>query len=229
VTVRRPLAGLAWGTLTALAALAALAPFAGRAGAQMRHGGVPERVVARQRAGPYLVSVWAKPDVGMGMLYVVYDAPAGAAFVAPTSVRVGVAPASGRRPEVLYDAHPEPVEHGARYVAHVGFDRGGTWRVRVRTDGPAGGGEVTAQVVASAVGLGPFDIALYALPVVLILGLWGQAAVARRHAAGGSARHGHDHPLVARQRGAPVVGRLEHDLDGLPGGRVGRHREARAE
>ena len=116
-----PIARRAAGPLAA--ALATLLAVASPARAQMRHGGVPERVAADQRVGPYRVSLWAKPAVGMGMLYVVYDAPAdapaGAPFVAPTTVRVGVAPASRPDDEVLYDAHREPVRHGARFVAHV--------------------------------------------------------------------------------------------------------------
>ena len=165
----------------AIAALAgaALAAVPGRAAAQMRHGGVPERVVGNERAGPYLVSVWAKSDVGMGMLYIVYDAPAGTAFVPPTAVRVGVAPASGRLPETRYDARPEVVAHGARYVAHVTFDRDEAWRVRVLTEGPAGGGEVRTEVRATAARISPFHLVLYALPVLLIIGLWVRTAIAR--------------------------------------------------
>ena len=169
-------------TSFAIAALvgAALAAGSGRAAAQMRHGGVPERIVAAQRTGPYLVSVWAKSDVGMGMLYVVYDAPAGAAFVPPTAVRVAVAPASGRLPETWYDTHVEDVERGARYVAHVTFDEAEAWRVRVLTEGPAGGGELRTEVRATATGLGPVGLLLYALPILVILGLWGRTAIARR-------------------------------------------------
>jgi hypothetical protein len=170
------------------AALATLLAFASPALAQMRHGGVPERVVADRRAGPYRVSLWAKPAVGMGMLYVVYDAAGdaagGAPFVAPTTVRVGVAPASAQDDEVLYDAHREPVKHGARFVAHVRFDRSEAWRVRVLTEGPAGGSELRAQLrVPPAEGPGPLDLVLYSLPVTLIAGLWVRAAVARRHSA----------------------------------------------
>ena len=160
---------------------AALAVVPGRAAAQMRHGGVPERVAVAQRAGPYVVSLWAKSDVGMSMVYIVYDAPAGAAFVPPATVRVAVAPTSGRLPEVWYDAHPEDVEHGARYVAHVTFDRDETWRVRVLTEGPAGRGEVRTEVRATASGLGPFGLVLYTLPILLIVGLWGRTVIARRH------------------------------------------------
>lgn len=170
-----------------IVALALVASASGAAPARAqahRHGGVPVRVLDDQRAGPYAVSVWATPDVGMAMLYVVYDAPSGAAFVPPTSVRVGVAPVSGRVAEVLYDAHPEPVRHGARFVAHVMFDRGEPWRVRVVTEGPAGGGEVAARVQAMpADALGPLGLALYAIPFALVAGLRGRAALARRRAA----------------------------------------------
>lgn len=164
---------------TLLALVAAAAP----AGAQMRHGGVPERVVADRPAGPYLVSLWAKPAVGTGMLYVVLDAPAGAPFVAPASVRVGVAPAAGTEPEAVYEAHAERVAHGARFVAHVAFPRDGAWRVRVVTAGPAGGGELRAGVqVPPPARPGPLDLSLYALPVALIAGFWTRGALARRRA-----------------------------------------------
>lgn len=166
----------------AIAALvgAVLAASPQRVAAQMRHGGVPERVVAAQRAGPYAISLWAKSDVGMGMLYVVYDAPAGGAFVPPAAVRVAVAPASGRLPERTYDAQPEDVEHGARYVAHVPFDRDEAWRVRVLTEGPAGNTELRTEVRATASGLGPFGLVLYTLPILVIVGMWARTAIVRR-------------------------------------------------
>lgn len=163
----------------------------------LAHGGVPARIVADQRAGPYAVSVWARPDVGMGVLYVVYKARDGAAFVAPAAVRVGVAPASGRRAEVLYDARPEAVRTGARFVAHVAFDRGETWRVRVITAGPtAPVGDVSARLaVTPGARLGPAGLVLYAAPFVLVGGLWWRVAAARRRATGSravltSAEHG---------------------------------------
>ena len=159
----------------------------------LAHGGMPVRLVADQRAGPYAVSVWATPGVGMGMLYVVYTPYRrrdGVAFVAPAAVHVGVAPASGRRAEVLYGAHLEAVRTrgaspSARFVAHVAFDRGEAWRVRVVTETPAAVGDVRAQLdVTSDAMLGPAGLLLYAVPFVLVGGLWGRAAVARRRAAG---------------------------------------------
>jgi len=167
----------------ALIAGGLLAVGAARLDAQMRHGGVPERVVAERQVGPYRVSVWAKPDVGMAMVYAVYSAPDDAAFIPPTSVRVGVAPVSGRLPEVVHHAHPEEVAYGARFVAHLTLDRAEAWRVRVVTDGPAGSAEVTTEIEAVAGSIGPLDVALYTLPVTLIGGLWGLALVARRRGA----------------------------------------------
>lgn len=154
-------------------------------GVALAHGGVPARVVANRSAGPYVVSVWAAADVGTAMIHVVYAPRGEALFVAPTAVRVGVAPASGRLTEAFYDARPDPVRRGARFVAHVALDRSEEWRVRVLADGPAGRGDVTARVRATPPGmLGPFGLALYAAPFVLVAGLRWRAAAARRAAAG---------------------------------------------
>jgi hypothetical protein len=149
----------------------------------LAHGGLPV-AIARQRVGAYDVSVWATSDVGMGMIYVVYLPHDGAAFAPPTRVRVGVAPASGRAGEMLYDAHPERVRYGARFVAHVDFDRGETWRVRVVTAGPAPVADVTARAVVSPMEMmGPLGLLFYATPFVLVGGLWGGKAFARRRVA----------------------------------------------
>jgi hypothetical protein len=150
----------------------------------LAHGGLPVPILKHQRAGAYDVSVWATPDIGMAMIYVVYLPRDGAAFVPPTAVRIGLAPVSGRAPEVLYDAHAEPVRVGARFVAHVDFDRGEAWRVRVVTDGPAAVGEVTARVVVSPMEMmGPLGMLFYATPFVLVGGLWASKAFARRRVA----------------------------------------------
>ena len=154
--------------------------------AALAQHGAPSRIIADQRVGSYLVSVWAAPDVGMGMVYVVYDAADGAAFVSPVAVRVGVAPISGRLPEVLYEARPERLRRGARFVAHVAFDRGDEWRIRVITQGPAGSGALSARVASRPTGgLGPMALVLYSFPFVAVVLLrWRASTVARRRASG---------------------------------------------
>jgi hypothetical protein len=51
------------------------------------HEGPPFPIVVDQRRGNHLVSIWADPDVGTGLVYVVVEAASGAAYVPPSSVR----------------------------------------------------------------------------------------------------------------------------------------------
>jgi hypothetical protein len=137
----------------------------------MMHHGVPSRVVADQRVGPYVASVWIERDVGAGAVYVMLDAADGLAFTPPSAVRVALAPTSGRLPEVLHEAHPEPVrsESGGRYMTTVMFDRPERWKLRVIVDGSAGGGELVSQVESTSnASLGPVGLFLGSTPFVLV-------------------------------------------------------------
>jgi hypothetical protein len=164
----------------ALLCAVALSPTAAAA-----HEGPPFPIVVDRAVGPYLVSVWTDPDIGIGTFYVVLEAPRGAAFAPPDAIRIGVAPRSGRLAEVVYDARPERVRHGARFVAEVELDRGEMWRVRVVIEGPAGGGVLETEVEATPDGtLGPIGLVVYAFPFVLVALLWWRAAVVRRRIPG---------------------------------------------
>ncbi|MDQ3698276.1 MAG: hypothetical protein M3373_09655 [Gemmatimonadota bacterium] len=170
--------------LAALACTAAMWP-----SATLAHEGPPFPIIVDRHVGPYVASVWTDPDIGIGTFYVVLEAADGMAFTEPAAVRVGVAPVSGRLAEVLYDARPERVRRGARFVAEVAFDRGEQWHVRVITEGPAGGGELTSQVEATPdVTLGPIGLVIYSFPFVLVAVLWWRVAVGRRRTLGQSKR-----------------------------------------
>jgi hypothetical protein len=145
------------------------------------HEGPPFPILIDAPAGPYLVSIWTDPDVGTGTVFVVLDAPEGRPYRPPAKVRVGIAPVSGRLPETLYDARGEPVRRGGRFVALVPFDRQEVWRVRGLLDGPTGTIAVSAEVEATPVGsIGPIGLAVYALPFLVLVGLWIRLAVVRR-------------------------------------------------
>ena len=146
-------------------------------------GGVPIRILAEQHVGPYVASVWARREVGMANVYVVLESPEGSTFVPPTSVRVAVAPVSGRLAEQVVNAHEESVRSGARYVSDVMFDRAERWNVRVLIDAPtpAGGGQLVAQIDAVPDAMhGGFGLALSSLPFVLMAAVWWRAAALRR-------------------------------------------------
>jgi len=145
------------------------------------HRGAPSPIIRDQRVGPYVVSVWTDPEVGRGPMYVVLEAADGLTFTPPSAVRVGVAPVSGRLPEVLHDAHSEPVRRGARFMTDVAFDRAERWNLRVLIDGSADGGQLTSEVEALPnASAGPFVLVLSLLPFLAVGGVWWRAAVARR-------------------------------------------------
>jgi hypothetical protein len=145
------------------------------------HRGAPSPIIVDQRVGPYLASVWTDSEIGSGPLYVVLEAAAGLTFTSPSAVRVGVAPASGRLPEVVHDAHPEHVRRGARFMTHVVFDRAERWNLRVLIDGTAGGGQLVSQVEAKPnASLGPFALVLSSLPFLAVAVVWWRSTVVRR-------------------------------------------------
>lgn len=145
------------------------------------HEGPPFPILVDQRVGPYVASVWTDPDIGTGTFFVVLEPPEGRSLPAGTKVRIGVQPVSRRLVEAVYDAAPQPVRFGERHYAEVPFDQGGTWRVRVLLDGPAGGGELRSEVEPTPDGtLGPIDLVIYALPFLAIGVLWLKAALRSR-------------------------------------------------
>lgn len=150
-------------------------------GPALAHEGPPFPILVDQRAGPYVVSVWADPDIGTGTFFVILEPPEGQELPAGTSVRVAVRPVSGRLPEAVHPAEPQPARQGERYFAEARFDRGGTWRVRILLRGPQGDAEVSAEVEPTPDGtLGPAELVLYLLPFLAVGGLWLKAALRRR-------------------------------------------------
>jgi hypothetical protein len=149
--------------------------------AALAHQGPPVPVLVDQRVGPYVASVWTDPDIGTGTFFVVLEAPKGRGLPARTAVRIGVQPVTRRLPEVVYDAEPQPVDEGARYMAKVQFDRGEMWRARIVLGGSEGGGEMATEVEATPDGiLGPVGSLVYAFPFLAVGFLWIKAVLRRR-------------------------------------------------
>ena len=147
------------------------------------HHGVPSRVVADQRVGPYVASVWIEPEVGDGAIYVILDAATGAPFTPPSTVRVGLAPASGRSVEVVEEARLDSARPGAeaRYMTHLMFDRADQWKVRVSVDGAAGGGELVTPVESTTnASMGLFGVSLASTPFLLVAFVYWRSWLARR-------------------------------------------------
>ncbi len=149
----------------------------------LAHQGPPFPILVDQKVGPYVASVWSDPDIGTATFFVVLDAPKGHGLPAKTTVRIGVQPLTKRLPEVFYDAEPQPVDEGARYMAKIQFDKGEMWHVRTVLSGSAGGGEMNTQVEATPDGvLGPLGSLVYAFPFLAVGFLWIKAVMRRRAA-----------------------------------------------
>jgi hypothetical protein len=133
-----------------------------------------------QRVGPYIVSVWTDPDVGVGRFWVFLEATPGAVLPEENAVEVCVQPKSGRLPEACYPAARQDERNRVKYYTEVDFDQQEMWRVRVHINGAAGGGEVTAEVEATPPGYGRWDLLIYAFPFMLFGLLWLAVALRRR-------------------------------------------------
>jgi hypothetical protein len=158
-----------------LIVLAALGPVT-RARA---HEGPPFPIVMDRRAGPYVVSVWTDPDVGVGKFFVILEPAPGTTLPQDIEVKVCVRPQSGRLPEACSTAQRQQMKR-VQFYAEVEFDRQEMWGVRVTLNSSAGAVEVTAEVEATPPGYGRWDLLCYGFPFMLFGLLWLCVALRRR-------------------------------------------------
>ena len=141
------------------------------------HTGPPTPLLVDHMIGPYLVSVWADPEVGTGTVIVRLEPPPGGAIASDILVQVGVQPVSGRLPEARYPAGRQDVRGWAQYQAEVPFDVQELWRVRIIVHSADGGGETTVDVETIPPGLGHWDVLLYLFPFLAVGLLWLQVVL----------------------------------------------------
>lgn len=145
------------------------------------HEGPPYPIIVDEKVGPYLVSVWTDPDIGIGTFFVVFEPISEGIPSEITSVQIAVEPVTGRLDEAIYDAESQQVRRGARYYSEVQFDRGEMWKVRVILEGDGWNEELSSEVEATPDGsIGPIGLLVYALPFVGIGILWFRAILVRR-------------------------------------------------
>jgi hypothetical protein len=145
------------------------------------HEGPPYPLFVDQKAGPYLLSVWADPDVGTGTFFIAAETAQGGAVVDDMEVSVCVRPASGRLGEDCYGAERDGVRDRAQYKIGVPFDRQEVWHTRIILRSSLGTGEAAADVEATPPGLGRWDIFLYLFPFAAVGLLWLRAAIKARN------------------------------------------------
>ena len=146
------------------------------------HEGPPFAIIVDEDVGPYLVSVWTDPDIGIGTFFVVFDPKDNDHPLDDiSSVEIGVEPVSGRLDEQVYIFEEQPARSGARYWTEVEFDKGEFWIVRVKIEGDDFSKELYSEVEATPDGtIGPIGLLIYALPFVGVAILWFRAIIVRR-------------------------------------------------
>lgn len=146
------------------------------------HEGPPFAIIVDEEVGPYLVSVWTDPDIGIGTFFVVFDPKNNDHEVDDIeSVKIGVEPVSGRLEEEVYEFEPQRSRSGARYWTEVEFDKGEFWKVRIAIEGDGFKKELHSEVEATPDGtIGPIGLLIYALPFVGVGILWFRAIIVRR-------------------------------------------------
>jgi hypothetical protein len=144
------------------------------------HDGPPFPIVLDEIAGPYKVSIWTDPDVGVGTFFVYVERQDGES-TEEVRVRLIVRPTSGRLDEAAYPCERQVVGRQVRYFGEVEFDAQEFWQVRVEIDGSPGKAEILSEVEATPPGLGRFDLLFYLFPFVLLGGLWAYGVIRSRH------------------------------------------------
>jgi hypothetical protein len=129
-----------------------------------------------------VLSLWTHPDVGIGTFFVLINPQLGKALPKDLKFSIGIAPVSGRLPEVIYPMWVEKNRTQPEFKNEVQFDQDEMWKVRLILTSAEGNAEATAQVEATPPGYGRWDLLLFALPFLAVGFLWFKMMTKRRRA-----------------------------------------------
>lgn len=146
------------------------------------HDGPPYPILVDQVTGPFRMSAWADPDVGVGTFFIYLESAGASRLPDDCRVTIFVQPANRLIPEVGYRAEPQKVHKGpSRFFAKVPFDTRENWRVRFQLASAAGNGSAETEVAVTPPGQGPIlDFVLYLFPFAAVGFLFVKAALKRR-------------------------------------------------
>lgn len=174
------------------------------------HVGPPFPILVDQPIPGYVVTVWADPDVGESLFYVVLEPSETTATEPIANVELWVQPVSERLPKVVYRATQESARRHLRFVAKPDFDVAEPWTVGIdiqRTDGTQH--RFVTEVEATPPGLGSWDLLIYLFPFVLFGGLWGLVFIRRSRMAAAKARAFRTEPTAMGPEVPMTVSRTE--------------------
>lgn len=142
------------------------------------HEGPPFPILMDQPAANYKVSVWADPDIGEALFYIIVETPDGEQPAELPSVSMWTEPTSGRLPKETWLAEKMALRNQLQFEAHPEFDQRDFWTVGFTVTPPGGSpAELTTEVESTPPGYGRWDLVIYLFPFALLGGMWVFAAL----------------------------------------------------
>lgn len=152
------------------------------------HDGPPFDVAENVQAGPFMLSIWADPDVGNGELFVVVHP--GPETTETLLVKAIVTLADSDRPPLRADGKLSPVGGivGDRFHVAVPFDVDGLWHVRLEVSSGDRIGEFDFDLEVLPEGPQAWEAWTYTMPFVLLalalgFGYWRTRKISSRETA----------------------------------------------
>jgi hypothetical protein len=144
------------------------------------HEGPPFPIILDEPLAGYVVSVWADPDIGEARFFIIVETPQGGMPENVPQVSLWVEPVDGRLERVTYETERESLKNQMQFAAAPYFDQRDMWTVGIEVAPPEGQAETTTtEVESTPPGYGPWDLAIYLFPFLLLGGLWVYAIVRR--------------------------------------------------
>lgn len=137
------------------------------------HHAPPVRIITDEHVDPWTISLWAQQHMDIERFFVRVRPSSGATVSTvpdDLKVEIGIQPANHNSPEVFYPAIRDSEEE--QYVAEAPFDSEKSWQVRVRLQSSRGVSETTTYIGAAPPGPGQWQLLLYSLPFLSVVGLW---------------------------------------------------------
>lgn len=136
------------------------------------HVGPPFPILEDQKVSGYNAAIWADPDIGEAIFYVVLE-PLTPNSPSIRQIELAIKPVSGRLPEKMYSVNRQKARGHLRYLATPEFDKQDFWKVRVKIALDDGTEQLLeAEVESTPPGLGRWDLLVYLFPFVLFGGVW---------------------------------------------------------
>lgn len=162
------------------------------------HVGPPFPILSDQPVPGYAMSIWADPDIGEALFYVVLEPEKSNTAPSVSQIEFWVEPVNGRLARKAYPVNQQKARGHLRHVATPQFDTQEFWKVGVvikLADGSTH--PFVAQVESTPPGLGPWDMLVYIFPFVLFGGLWAVVFVRKARIKAAKRRNAQAAPEIA--------------------------------